>query len=600
MNKHILSSLSLVFCLAPLIAQQPAATSDWAAKIAPEIRPAFYRGEPADILVLFSEKADLSAAKSIHGKTAKAQFVYGQLVQTASRSQAEAIRILRARKADLNSFFLVNAIAVSHADTGLIRSLAVLPEVTVVASDPDVLFSQPDNRPDGVNSRGMVEWGVEQIHAPSVWAMGYNGQGITVGGADTGYDWMHPALKPHYRGYNNVDGSVDHNYNWHDAIHEISLLAVDSIPGPFNNPCGLDATEPCDDNNHGTHTMGTMTGDDNEGNQIGVAPGAKWIGCRNMERGNGKPSTYIECFQWFLAPTDLNGQNPDVSKAPHVINNSWLCTFGEGCINLDVNELIREAVVNLRASGVVVVASNGNYGAGGCGTTPDPPAYFEESFSVGATDVDDAVTNFSSRGPVFTDNSFRLKPNVVAPGAAVRSCIRNGGYAHFSGTSMAGPHVVGLVALLLSARPDLAGEVDKIEDIIEQTAVHIPVQIDCGNLPGHAYPNNTCGFGRVDALAAVLRAMGAPTLSSGEPAGVLSVSVFPNPVSDMALFQFRQFTGPVEIQLFAADGRTVCRQALIATGDTVQPVPVQHYPAGIYGWQVRTNNQVISGKLVKE
>merc|ERR1712127_902407 len=100
-----------------------------------------------------------------------------------------------------------------------------------------------------------------------------------------------------------------------------------------------------------------MVGEDND-NQIGVAPGAKWIACRNMERGNGTPATYIECFEWFMAPTDLNNENPDVSKAPHVIANSWSCPTSEGCDS--TNWHVMEAVVqNLKASGVVVVVSAG-------------------------------------------------------------------------------------------------------------------------------------------------------------------------------------------------------------------------------------------------
>ena len=82
--------------------------------------------------------------------------------------------------------------------------------------------------------------------------------------------------------------------------------------------------------------MGTMVGDDGAGNQIGVAPGAKWIGCRNMNEGDGTPATYSECFQWFIAPTDLNNQFPNPTLAPHVINNSWGCPPSEGCTDPDV------------------------------------------------------------------------------------------------------------------------------------------------------------------------------------------------------------------------------------------------------------------------
>src|SRR5690606_6949367 len=192
---------------------------------------------------------------------------------------------------------------------------------------------------------------------------------------------------------------------------EINPFNADSI-----NPCGLDSKVPCDDNGHGTHTMGTMIGLDGP-NQIGVAPEATWCACRNMERGWGTPFTYLECFEWFLAPTDLNNQNPDPTKAPHVINNSWSCPQAEGCDSSNWM-LLDMAVMNLRLAGTVVVVSAGNSGSG-CGSVSTPAAMFEGSFSVGATRENDTIAGFSSRGPVFVDGSLRLKPNVAAPGVSV-------------------------------------------------------------------------------------------------------------------------------------------------------------------------------------
>ena len=132
------------------------------------------------------------------------------------------------------------------------------------------------------------------------------------------------------------------------------------------------ATAPCDDFGHGTHVMGTGVGDDKAGNQIGVAPRAKWIGCRNMEEGVGRPSSYLECFDFFLAPWDSSGGNPDPARAPHVIGNSWSCPLGappqgEGC----VPKSLRRAVNTARAAGIFVVASAGNEGPG-CSTIAEP------------------------------------------------------------------------------------------------------------------------------------------------------------------------------------------------------------------------------------
>jgi len=321
---------------------------------------------------------------------------------------------------------------------------------------------------------------VAKVRAPDVWALGYTGQGIVVGGQDTGYDWEHPAIKGKYRGWTGF--SADHNYNWHDAIHS------------GGGSCGADSPEPCDDNSHGTHTMGTMVGDDGGGNQIGVAPGAKWIGCRNMDQGNGTPATYSECFQWFIAPTDLSGQNPDSSKAPHVINNSWGCPEFEGCIDPNV---LKAVVENTRAAGIAVVVSAGNSGPS-CESVETPAAIYEASFTVGATFDSDLIATFSSRGPVTVDGSNRLKPDVTAPGVNVRSSVPGGGYATLDGTSMAGPHVAGQAALLISAQPELAGDVDSLEICIEETAFPRASGQNCGGIPFPEIPNHTYGWGRVE------------------------------------------------------------------------------------------------------
>jgi subtilisin family serine protease len=246
--------------------------------------------------------------------------------------------------------------------------------------------------------------------------------------------------------------------------------------------------------------MGTIVGDDRGTNQIGVAPGARWIGCRNMEQGVGTPATYSECFQWFIAPTNSAGLQPDPDQAPDVINNSWTCTPGEGCT--DPN-LLLAVVSNTRAAGIVVASAAGNSGSTGCSSIDQPPGLYDESFTVGATNFLDQIASFSSRGPVTVDGSNRLKPDVTAPGMSVRSSIPPAGYGVSSGTSMATPHVSGLVALLLQARPDLRGNVELIESFIRQSAVPLTTAQGCGEDQPDDVPNNVYGYGRIDALATI-------------------------------------------------------------------------------------------------
>ncbi|MFN0176940.1 MAG: S8 family peptidase [Saprospiraceae bacterium] len=582
-----------------LFSQTPAAP--WPTKIAPEICARLDRGESADVLLVFKEKADLRPAQNLKTKSEKARFVFARLHETAARSQQNALKILNENGFSANTLFLVNALAIEKADAPLLRKLAELSEIEAITADPWVKFVDPmeaNHNSDPAADRGVVEWGIAKIQAPEVWALGYSGQGITVGGGDTGFDWTHPAIQGKYRGWTGDVASSQHHYNWHDAIHDFSPLNYDTLGNPGINPCGLDSPVPCDDHSHGTHTMGTMTGDDSQGNQIGVAPEARWIACRNMERGWGKPSSYIECFQWFLAPTDLGGQNPDPDRAPHVINNSWYCAVEEGCTDMTVNELLRTAVINLKTSGVVVVVSNGNSGPG-CSTTSTPPPYFEESFSVGATRSDDFISGFSSRGPVLVDGSNRMKPNVSAPGQDVRSCVLGGNYANFSGTSMAGPHVVGLVALVLSANPALAGHVDDIEDIVEQTAIYFADTLDCGASSGIARPNHAYGWGRVDALGAVQAALQwQPPVGTNSPV-LPAAMVSPNPIQDVVVFTFENLSGETFLEIFNAEGKQVFAKKWLAQNQETLRVPFENQPVGVYFWKLKSGNGVASGKLVK-
>ena len=570
--------------------------TDFNQKISPEIRAAFSRGEAADVFIVFTEKADLSAAKWMPTKSARASYVFSHLQQTAEKSQQRVRMLLHNAQTDANSLFIVNAIAVGQINAALCRQIAAYPEVKSICADPIVLVDLPQQENPSAGDRNAVEWGVERIHAPEVWAMGYTGQGVSVGGADTGIDWTHPALQSHYRGWNN--GFPDHNYNWHDAIHSISPLNGDTT-NLSANPCGLNLTVPCDDYFHGTHTIGSVVGDDGLGNQIGVAPGAQWVGCRNMERGSGKPSSYLECFQWFLAPTDLNNANPDPTKSPDVINNSWYCDYTEGCTDLSVNELLHDAVINLRAAGVVVVVSNGNFGSA-CATTNAPPAYFEESFSVGSFRSNDTISGFSSRGPVVVDSSFRVKPNVAAPGSNVRSATLNHEYSFASGTSMAGPHVVGLVALMLSAQPALAGHVEEIETMIEQSAIPTLGLENCYDNNGEDYPNNTYGYGRIDALAAVNLALNWSPASGTSTPNPQSVACYPNPASGAIVFDLQEAYGDQHLKIWAADGQLVRDlQFNIQLKRQLVPVELNGLESGLYLYQFSQKNGILSGKFIK-
>jgi len=498
-------------------------------KIAPEVVKDTADGARASVVVFLADQADVSAAYDMKDQNARGWYVYKTLSEHAARTQAPLKAMLDGQGLQYQSFWAANMLVVD-ADRSLVDQLAARDDVARVdpnrpargIEDPAIadIKDEPAFDPE------TIETGVNNVQAPPVWAQGFTGQGIVIGNQDTGMRWTHNAIKGHYRGWNG--SSADHNYNWHDAIHS------------GGGVCGANSQQPCDDDTgstHGTHTTGTTNGDDGAGNQIGVAPGAKWIGCRNMNQGDGTPATYTECFQFFIAPTDLAGNNPNPTLRPHVMNNSWGCPTSEGCVTRAELETI---VNNTQAAGIFVVVSAGNSGSG-CASVSDPAAIYDASFSVGAiSGSTNTIASFSSRGPSTFYSPNLLKPNISAPGVGVRSsqAFSDSSYGSLSGTSMAGPHVVGVVALLWSARPQLARDIAATKSILQNSAnpnvVVNPVQT-CGGTPSTQIPNNTFGWGRVDALAAVNSvSAGTPTPSPAatptpSPAATPTPTVTPSP-----------------------------------------------------------------------
>jgi serine protease AprX len=468
------------------------ASITWQSKVDPWVLEQASRGD-AEFLVYLQEQADLSLAEELKTKKEKGQFVYQRLTEVAERTQPNLLANLHRQGLQYRSFWVANMVLV-RGSINAVQSLSQRYDVSHIYANPSVRTEIPLSTPSTSTSHGQesIEWNISLVGAPSVWAAGVTGVGAVIAGQDTGYDWDHEALINQYRGWDG--GTADHDYNWHDAIHENNPNTA------AGNPCGFDSPFPCDDYSHGTHTMGTMVGDNGATRQIGMAPGARWIGCRNMEQGWGTPSTYAECYQWFIAPTRIDGSDPDPDMAPDVINNSWSCPSSEGCT--DPNILL-SVVNNVHAAGIVTVHSAGNSGYQ-CSSVNTPAAIYAGSFTVGATDSTDNIASFSSRGPVTVDGSNRLKPDISAPGVGIVSSVPNNLYAQNSGTSMAAPHVAGLVALLVSARPELKGQVDTIEELIERYAVPRTTSYEnCGGIPGTQVPNNTYGWGRIDAWAAL-------------------------------------------------------------------------------------------------
>jgi serine protease AprX len=584
--KTILLCLSILF--SSFLTAQNKMERAFLQKAKPDLVRDFKDGKN-EFWIVFTEQADVSSAYQLNTKEEKGEYVFKILTETANRVQKPFIELLSKRGISFQRYWISNSIFIK-GDVVLAQELSAYPEIKEMLPNTNYTVEKPIELKKEPATRDAtatlaIEWGLTKIKAPDVWNMGYKGKNIVVGGQDTGYDWNHPAIKGKYRGWNG--STADHDYNWHDAVHSGN-----------GGSCGIDSKEPCDDSQHGTHTMGIMTGDDGAGNQIGVAPDAKWIGCRNMASGVGTPTSYNECFQWFLAPTDLNGQNPMPSQAPHVINNSWGCDAKEGC-NSSNYSTMETIVNNLKAAGVVVVVSSGNDGSG-CNTITTPAAIFENSFVVGSTTSADAMSGFSSRGPVTVDGSNRVKPNVCAPGSSIRSCIPGTGYSSMSGTSMAGPHVAGAVAVLISAVPSLAGKVEKIETAFEKTAVHISNSENCGGTSPTTFPNNTIGFGRIDLLAAINYAISISISVQDKNSVINQVVVYPSP-AEAELFAVMNDIKNVQakIYLYNTTGQLVANHSLNMNNYTLH-IPVAGLASGVYSYNIVAAGKSYKGKFVKK
>jgi len=427
------------------------------------------------IFVILKNQANLSEAKQIDDYEARKEYVYHQLVEHAVKDQLEIRMSLDRLGIEYTPYYLVNAIELNG--NPLIRLwLLTRPEIDRILDSPRLrpLPNLPPSNEQGASKPLSPQWNLIMIGADQVWELGYTGQGIIIGQSDSGVQSDHPELESSYRGANG-----DHNYNWFD---------------PWEG-----TLSPIDLGGHGTHTLGSITG-----KNTGVAPGATWYACRNLARNLGNPALYFDCLQFMLAPFPLDG-DPFIDGSPslgaHVLNNSWGCPDVEGC---DI-DTFSAAMNALQEAGVFVVASAGNDGPA-CETLNTPPPIYANVFAVGAIDRTGNLASFSSVGPVTKDDSGRIKPDIVAPGVNVLSAMPGGTYGFSSGTSMAGPHVVGVVALMWSANPNLIGDIDTTREILVQSA-----QPYNGALPicpgAKDVPSTAVGYGVVDAVHAVQLAL---------------------------------------------------------------------------------------------
>ncbi|MET7521122.1 S8 family serine peptidase [Streptomyces sp900116325] len=479
---------------APAFAQSAADPSPVTAKVDSAVLDTVEDGKESTFFVVLRPQADLSAAEGKRTHADKARSAFSALRKKAESSQAPLQAFLDKERVGYQSFWIANALKVT-GDEKLVTALAGRSDVKSIRKERTYHLDETEQNSvtDAAADADPVaaEWGVKDIKADQVWSQ-YDdrGEGIVIANVDSGVQFDHPALVGNYRG-NLGDGTFSHDYNWYDPTGQ----------------CGTGGT-PCDNNGHGTHTMGTMVG----AGGVGVAPGAKWIAAKGCESSSCSDSSLLAAGQWILAPTDHNGLNPKPELAPDIVNNSW--GGGDTTFYQDIVEA-------WNAAGIFEAFAAGNDGDGTTCSTAHAPGSQAPSYGVGAYDVNGKIASFSGFGPSLVDGS--AKPDISAPGVNVRSTWPGNTYRAISGTSMATPHVAGAAALLWSAAPSLIGKIDETRAILNDGAIDVD-DTHCG---GTADMNNVWGEGKLDILASV----DAAPRSAATVTGTVTDKVTGKPVS---------------------------------------------------------------------
>ncbi len=478
---------------------RPPTSSPLASVIDPDLQAALAApgAGPLQFIVEFAapaaRQAGLDTAATQADWSERGAQVVAVLQHSAAQAQAAARSLLAQRSMPYHDLWIFNALAVTGTWQDAL-ALAAQPNVIRVrlprryALHTPIAVEPAQDKPPldlsaplssrAANATQSLPWGLTHIRADMVWhALNVRGAGIVIGSIDTGARFTHQALVKKYRGYLG-DGRFVHHYNWFDP---------NGAPAPFDNT------------GHGTHTLGTIAGDDGAGQTIGIAPGATWIAAKGCAANWCSETDLALAGQWMLAPTRLDGMYPDPSRRPHIVNNSW---------GADAWDPFYQAIVLAwRAAGIYPVFSLGNSGPA-CGTAGSPGTY-STALGVGATDSNDQIAAFSSRGPSRDPlTPAAIKPELSAPGVAIRSALagRDDEYGTLSGTSMAAPHVAGAIALMWSASPSLIGQIISTTHILTSTTRRIANTVNCGEGLSKV-PNHTFGWGRLDAYSATLRAI---------------------------------------------------------------------------------------------
>lgn len=432
-------------------------------KVDDVLRNTLERDGHANILVSMragtQDILDDLATRTFSSRTERSQAVYDALTTRARDSQKRILDLLSSQSVVKNfkfgtvqSLWITNQVAVQVASEKIVVLLDSMDEISRIQEDEIVYIDTPLENVPQVN-----QWGIEKIQAPAAWLQfgGTTGSGIVIGNIDTGVRHTHTILRGSYK---------NDDHSWYD---------------PYNT-----TRTPADFHGHGSHTVGTIAGQ----NGYGVAPGAKWIACKGLyDNGSGAGANLLACGQFMVCPTTYNGANADCSKTPHIVSNSWGSSIG-GITYYD------GMIAAWHSAGVIPVFSAGNNGPN-CATATSPGD--RDVIGVGSTTSTDQRSSFSSAGPSVDS---KLKPDISAPGSSITSAghTTDDAYTIMSGTSMACPHVAGAIALLLNRNANLSYA--QIKSLLQS---HADRNLSfsntaCGNVYDNAFPNNHFGYGRLN------------------------------------------------------------------------------------------------------
>ncbi len=415
-----------------------------------------------DLRAFKANLASQSASLAVQHRIAMQHFITEHA--SAQRGLLSYLRTLPKGKQPMNikSHWLVNMVEAEVPISDL-NDIASRPDVEMVYAVPRITAITPVETTPAPAEITSVQPNLTAINAPAAWAAGYTGTGRLVCSFDTGVDGSTAYLHDNWKG---LDG--DSAAAWFDPAKQFTY--PHSIPNCGYSTCNT---------KHGTHVMGIMVGHSST-DTIGVAPGAKWISAAVIDIAG---TSIIDAFEWAADP---DGDPNTISDMPDVINNSW------GILYTDCQDLFFNLIDNIEALGVVTIFAAGNEGDH-ANTIRNPAVRADDSldcFAVGNVDNSGNINSTSSRGPS-TCPGGGIKPNVVAPGTAVISSVPGGTIEGMTGTSMAAPHVSGLVALLRQKNPNAT--VDQIKTAILTTTSNL----------GHTLPDNTYGWGMINCLAAL-------------------------------------------------------------------------------------------------